>query len=210
MSSPDLSNLIERASKQCECCGATYFKHPTKPKAKWALQRFCSAGCASKVVQQENALSPDDMMSLLAERSPQSISGCWEYSMGRDASGYALLKWAGKRWTGHRLMYHLRHRGIPEGMQVLHRCDNRICVNPAHLFLGDNAANNEDRNKKGRQAKGERIHTALLTDADVLAIRASDESPTILAARFGVSKGTIGNVRSGRRWRHLLPSEISA
>lgn len=84
---------------------------------------------------------------------PEPNSGCHLW-LGVVDNDYGRLK-EGNRWIrAHRRAWTLRHGPIPDGMLVLHRCDNTLCVNPDHLFLGTNAQNIADRNRKGRQAKG--------------------------------------------------------
>lgn len=119
------------------------------------------------------------------------------------------------------------------GVCVCHHCDNPPCVNPAHLFLGTHADNVADMGRKGRTsagaahwthvkpervargsrngqrrhpektARGERHYLAKLTDADVLTIRASNESVRVLAARFGVSTIAVYKVLRRKTWKHV-------
>lgn len=83
---------------------------------------------------------------------------CWEWRGGLDTGGYGHFNVPGdggrlRAARAHRMAWTLRH-GDPGESHVLHRCDNRLCVNPAHLFLGTNADNVADKVSKGRQAKG--------------------------------------------------------
>jgi len=81
--------------------------------------------------------------------------GCWEWSGYKNKSGYGFTRVGGRGSKGvlaHRLSWVLHHREIPDGLHVLHRCDNPSCVNPNHLFLGTNQDNINDRVSKGRSS----------------------------------------------------------
>lgn len=80
----------------------------------------------------------------------QPSEGCWEWLGARDRDGYGVTQVALVWMNTHRRAWELTHGPIPEGAWVLHRCDNRGCVRPSHLWLGDNAANSRDRDEKGR------------------------------------------------------------
>jgi hypothetical protein len=139
-------------------------------------------------------------------------SECWEWAGGKDELGYGAVyisTIAGKRRYGraHRVAYLLIYGEINEGLDVLHRCDNRACCNPAHLFTGTHQDNMQDRNQKGRQARGSKNGRAKLSDADVINLRelyaTGDYSTVELSARFGLSSTATEHVISGENWRHL-------
>lgn len=103
----------------------------------------------------------------------------------------------------HRISWILSYGEILNKEFVLHRCDNRLCVRPSHLFLGTPADNIHDAIKKKRNAFGERMSTAKLNESSVSTIRTSSETDRALAKRFGVAAGTINCCRTRKTWRHL-------
>jgi hypothetical protein len=79
---------------------------------------------------------------------------CWEWQAARNDDGYGLCRGGSRSIEGaHRVSWRLANGEIPEGQQILHRCDNRACVNPAHLFLGSQQDNIADMLAKGRHVK---------------------------------------------------------
>jgi ribosome-binding protein aMBF1 (putative translation factor) len=94
---------------------------------------------------------------------------------------------------------------IPREIEVCHSCDNRACVNPAHLFLGTRKDNAADKVRKNRQARqyGQSNPSAKLTPADVELVRASTMAHRALARDLGVSESLIRQIRSGQVWQRV-------
>lgn len=146
----------------------------------------------------------DTLERLLSKVKIDGGTGCWNWLGCKLNTGYGQIWAGGRARSTHRLSFEL-HRGvIPAGMNICHRCDNRLCINPDHMFLGTNAENMADKVSKGRQARGESIAQSKLTEEDVIAIRASKGiSQTSIAKQFGVSHDLIALVRSRKIWRHV-------
>lgn len=140
---------------------------------------------------------------------------CWVWTGTKDAKGYGFT-WIGpdrktrQHIRTHRLSYRLHVGSIPDGLSVLHRCDNTSCVRPDHLFLGTQLDNMRDMCRKGRHNPGNRKSTnnprAKLTAAVIEQARAmharGDSYPTI-AARFGVGPAAVGRVIRGESWQEV-------
>lgn len=144
-------------------------------------------------------------------RVEKTPGGCWNWTAGKS-DGYGTLSVGGKQILAHRFSWILANGEIPEvpgkyhGAVVMHKCDNRSCVNPGHLMLGSQRDNVLDMDKKGRRVvsprHGEKHGNAKFTDDDVVAIRLSGKSDPELAAQYGVTPEAINYART-RGWRHI-------
>ena len=131
-------------------------------------------------------------------------TGCWIWERGIDHHGYGGINIArGKMVKAHRFSWELHNGPIPPGLNVLHKCDTRPCVNPDHLYLGSQADNLADAKRKGRTAKGVRNGSARLTEAQVREIRASTEPARIVAERYGIHREHAAQIRRRRAWSWL-------
>lgn len=136
--------------------------------------------------------------------SPEPNSGCWLWDGAHHKDGYGSIGYKGKIRIAHRVAYQIYRGEIPAGINVCHRCDNRACVNPDHLFLGTHQQNMSDRNAKTRQSRGATHGPAKLTEDDVKSIRVTPGlSQRALAARFGVSRRLVRSILAGEKWAHL-------
>lgn len=147
-------------------------------------------------------------------------AGCWNWTKGSGSSGYANLKLSnGKSMSVHRYSWELHNGPIPDNLWVLHKCDNRVCVRPDHLFLGTPQDNALDMVAKGRnlpavlasrQRPGVLNAKAKLDDDKVREIRDLRSSGMVyreIASRFGVSLETCMAVVKGKTWKHVKAYE---
>lgn len=141
--------------------------------------------------------------------TPCQDTGCWNWQRAIAANGYGHVRENQKTQTAHRRAYELKHGvSLTRDIDVCHKCDNRACVNPDHLFLGTRRDNMQDCAAKGRtsrlyRTRGEGQPGAKLNNAAVLYIRQSSESLSALARRFGVSKKAVWLVRQRKTWGHV-------
>lgn len=144
----------------------------------------------------------------------QRGEGCWPWLGCRCKAGKGYGRFGVKvGWVenAHRMAWELTFGPIPEGISVLHHCDNPGCVNPSHLFLGTQRDNILDAIKKGRayipHFVGETHGSAKLTEQDVLCLRTlaalGDVNKSALAREYGVTQPAIRYAITGRSWRHL-------
>ena len=155
--------------------------------------------------------------------------GCWRWMAAIGDHGYGVIGLYGSRVIlAHRLSLVLSGINVPNDRLVLHTCDNRWCVNPAHLYVGTYSQNLRDAWDRGNpdrrnvpirnrsipgfeerriaaMKRGADHHraTAKLTEHQVLEIRGCGETAKIIANRFGVSHGTINDIRRRATWRHI-------
>ena len=135
-------------------------------------------------------------------------SSCWLWTAGVvGGTGYGKIQdtRGGRYLRAHRVSWELAHGPIPDGMRVLHRCDNPPCVNPAHLFLGTDADNQHDMRAKGRfiQPRGERAGQAKLTTEQVLRIRSDPRTLREIAADYGTGLMAVSRIKRRLAWKHV-------
>lgn len=129
---------------------------------------------------------------------------CWNWQGPMFKDGYGRL-YLNRRSSipASRAAMILRHGGIDPDLEVCHKCDNRACVNPDHLFVGTAKDNAVDKAKKGRchSMPGAANPSAKLTEDDVISIRLSGLRNAELAAKYSVSRNTIHEIRKGLSWK---------
>lgn len=145
----------------------------------------------------------------LVTRSTIDKKGCWLWAGAGKGNGYGNFQLHGRYVPAHRAAFLLFNGEIAPGLDVCHRCDNRACVNPDHLFLGTRLENMQDCARKGRVARGAALGdrrgsnagAAKLSWDQVTAIRQSAEPSKVIAARYGVSNDNINRIRRNETWK---------
>ncbi|MCE5310429.1 MAG: HNH endonuclease [Acidobacteriales bacterium] len=151
------------------------------------------------------------------------LNRCWIWTGRTNHNGYGRISvsFDGKRIMArtHRISWEIHHGKIPDGMLVLHRCDNPACANPDHLFLGSHQDNQNDctikNRKNGRRGKrrpyGPRDFTVprVLTQNQVDEIRAMRRNLKVscseIAKIYGVSRAMVWLIVTGKAWKRPAP-----
>lgn len=143
--------------------------------------------------------------------------GCWLWTAGCFTNGYGCFKYKGRSIKAHRYAYEIQNGPIPDGLKVLHECDNPPCIRGSHLFAGTDADNTDDRDTKGRgvagrkygalypgHSQGERNGNAKLDWDKVRMIRTALEAGSSnkeLAAEYQVTTAAINQIKNKTKWK---------
>lgn len=147
-----------------------------------AASRYCSVEC-----------------NFAAWAAAPNEAGCRLWTGAKDRNGYGVF-WGDR---ANRVAWERKNGPIPAGLMVLHACDVTACVEEDHLMLGSGAANMIDRDRKGRQARGERNGNAKLSAIQIAEIRkakAEGVTGSELAVTYGVDRSTINRASNGASW----------
>ena len=175
----------------CAHCGKRFDVFPSAAKRG---RKYCSYACH---VAARQVLDKDKFWS-----NVDKTGDCWEWVGGCSGAGYGRFCYAGKAVEAHRLSWEMHFGSIPKGKFVCHHCDNRGCVRPDHLFLGESRDNMRDMHVKARGR-------AKLSPAEVIEIRKAHQARVPLAelaALYGVGYQQICNIGTGKCWGYLPDS----
>jgi hypothetical protein len=148
-------------------------------------------------------------MKSLEERFWQKVlrtPDCWQWIASCTTHGYPQIREGNchsRMLKAHRVCWEIHFGPIPDGMHVLHRCDNPGCVNPSHLFLGTNLDNINDCIAKNRKPKGEEIWTSKLREDQIPIIRTSGFSQQKIANIFGITQRAVSKIKLCQTWKHI-------
>lgn len=190
-----------RVQRNCPHCGRTF----AVAASVASRYQFCSHTCrvASK-------RSPEAFW----ERVDRSGEDCWPWKSGSPDEGYGAFKMDGRTILAHRRAWEITYGAIPDGALVLHRCDNRRCCRPEHLFLGSYHDNAQDMVGKDRHLWGDRNPRSRLSAGDVLEIDRLIGAKVLtldaIARRFRVSRSTVSAIKQRIVWKPLLTSHTAS
>jgi hypothetical protein len=137
--------------------------------------------------------------------------GCFEvtshplHSNGYPLAYLPIIGGKGKKqMLIHRYIWAKTHGPIPQGSHILHVCDNRLCINPAHLIIGSHQDNMTDKVRKGRQAKGETCGRSKLNEGVVSQILKDHNSThKALGLKFHISRSQVTRIKARQSWKHI-------
>lgn len=141
-------------------------------------------------------------------------SECWNWTGAKNGDGYPYTNLRGQILRGNRLFWMLANRrSIPHDRLACHSCDNRACVNPAHLWLGTLTDNNRDRAAKGRSRdqRGTKNNQAKLDDSKAIEIRRLYKAGLLqreIGAQFGITQTMVGRIVRGKAWTHAIEAQL--
>lgn len=201
--SPDAEVQARERGRTCSIDGCDQ-PHSGRGYCNSHYMRFLRYGDPERVVQ----LRGPDEERFWAKVDKAGQDDCWHWRAKKGLNQYGHFRSTHlKRSLGaHAFSFFLANDYVPP--EVMHTCDVRSCVNPRHLRAGTRKLNMADMIAKGRAPKIERPkgvehHAAKLTEDDVRAIRASKDTHRVVAARYGLAKGTVASIRARRSWTHV-------
>lgn len=169
--------------------------------------------CQTHYMQERRAgnLAPrekENPQQYILSRVKKTDSGCWEWQQSKY-SGYGRLVKEKKSWPAHVYSYTAFVGPIPKGLQINHKCHNRCCVNPEHLYAGTQKQNVKDMDDSGRrnQAKGSRGGNSKITEQVAQEIYRHDGIARLAAAKFGISISLVYAIKKKQIWQHIHGQE---
>ncbi len=137
----------------------------------------------------------------------RKTDGCWEWiasQKGKPGKNYGIVTFRQRFYGAHQVSWILANGEIPNGYYVCHKCDNRLCVRPDHLFLGTPTDNSQDCIKKGRFVAGGRRKLTLEDARKIRAEKGAGEATSAIAKRYGLCFSHVWGVINNRCWKEAV------
>lgn len=190
----------EKVPRICVGCGSSFLANQCDIRLNQA--KFCSMRCRRATT------TPliDRFFKYVGRKLP---NGCIPW-VGANSNGYGVIGIG--RGSGNvqatKVSFEFFVGPVPDGLEVLHRCDNPPCINPVHLFVGTMADNMKDKMAKCRQARGETVGSAVLTEENARTLRSryehGDATVQELADEYGVTRHAIWLTIRRKNWKHVI------
>lgn len=205
----------------CVTCGTKFPFYQNKGRP---VPKFCSHKCRGHTgfvpggTIKISEMTDEEKLERLKKSFEKNVirqEGCWSWKGSIAHGGYPVMTCRRQIGPdrGHRASWIIHFGPIPEGLYICHKCDNPICTNPGHLWLGTQKENNDDKIRKCRQAnnipphkRGSENGSARLSEDQVKEIKIlikQGQSCYSLGKQFGVSKTTIQRIKTGKNWSHI-------
>lgn len=191
-------------SKICKNCGNEFFRDTRNTYAYWGRAKFCSRECSSMAwtkLADERRITIEEAFWRKAKKGDPN--DCWEWSGLHDQQGYPVLPYNKNTQRACRVAAKISCGEIKKDEHACHRCGNKRCCNPSHIYAGSPKQNNSDKLIHGTQPMGESSYQSKLRDEQIREIRASKETNSKLGIKYGVSSSNISMIRTRRTWRHV-------
>jgi hypothetical protein len=199
-------------TKICEACGKEFKVHDFRANEA----KYCSMKCSGigRAGRRKTYTEEDKLAAVKRSIEKNAIKGkegeCWGWKASTIRHGYPQLtcKYSLFKHKNAAIGSYVIHKGpIPEGMVVMHTCNNPICTNPDHLEIGTQQQNIDYKVSLNRQNRGEKVNTAKLTEEQVREIRKLMEdgvSVQTVAVMYGMSNTTVYDIKKRKIWKHLV------
>ncbi len=188
---------------KCERCGNPIRRKPYDTPSSFLKRRFCGYSCSNKTRTFTRVPMQERFWCKVKIGAPTE---CWEWKAAVHPDGYGWFTGnpTDRPRHAHRFAYQLSKGDIPDNLWVLHTCDNRICVNPNHLYLGNRRDNIKDCVDRNRTCYGERNPRSKLTEKQVVEIRQlrrDGVKQATIASVFGIAQSCVSQIEHRQRWK---------
>ncbi len=197
-------------SRRCQQCNQSFT--PAISNVSKGMGKFCSHKCYSKSLVIPFLTRFWNQVNKNGPCPPHlpNIGSCWIWTKkdGSPRRGYGVIMKDKELVGTHRISWEIHYGPVPQGMCVLHKCDNRACVRPDHLFIGTKGDNAKDCINKGRSNRpsGEKHRNSIINKIqalDILKRKQFGHGPTQIAKETGISYWCVYGVWSRSTWKNL-------